>query len=354
MDALISGTNGRALLLDAGQLTSFDVDDPSDLVPRTAADFAYLFGEMQDLRVLEDTDIESVRRELKVDSDSALALDLALISLDAELPDEIRKEALQSLGELLADDQIVERLENILYARPLPEDSDLRGALQLCKASRPLLTLRLLRRFEERQPFISEVSEAWDLIPTKVFGDYDQKEEFLHTAAREGLFRSLVLTRETQNTTSTFLLTAGLNNSVRQLSNHRQVLQDWTASFRQMVLLVEDEDMVRAVLKHLLEGEGYQVLSASTGEEALSISRDLRRDIKLMIMDASLPNMSGFELVRCVHALRPSLPVLMMSGFTGESIAHQGLMSEKLSVIQKPFDSASVARKVREVLDSQH
>src|SRR2546421_8566114 len=111
MQAVISGNAGRALVLEGDSLKSFDVDEPSKTVPRTPADFAYLFGEMQDLRVVENTDIDSIRQELKYDSDSAVALDLALISLDAELPDDIRKEAVEGLNGLLADERVVDRLE---------------------------------------------------------------------------------------------------------------------------------------------------------------------------------------------------------------------------------------------------
>jgi len=120
----------------------------------------------------------------------------------------------------------------------------------------------------------------------------------------------------------------------------------------EMVLLVEDEDQVRVILTHILEGLGYQVLSASNGEEALLISQDLKRDIKLMITDVVMPQMSGRELAERVFALRPNLPVLFMSGYTDDAIVRHGLLDEKLHFIQKPFDSAVVARKVREVLDS--
>ena len=120
----------------------------------------------------------------------------------------------------------------------------------------------------------------------------------------------------------------------------------------EMVLLVEDEDQVRAILKHILEGQGYHVIAASSGEEALSISQDLERDIKLMITDVVMPQMSGRELAERVQAVRPNLPVLFMSGYTDDAIVRHGLLDEKLNFIQKPFDSTTVARKVREVLDS--
>jgi tetratricopeptide (TPR) repeat protein len=231
MNAVISGQAGRALLVDGDSLQSFDVDDPSSLVPRVPADFVYIFGEMQDLRVIENTDIESVQRELKDDSDCALALELALISLDSELPDDIRQEAIAGLDELLANDRVPDRLENVLYARPIPEDADLTAALQLSDDASLSCVSSLLRRLEQREPFISEVSEAWDSIPTKVFGDYDQQAEFMRIAVREGLFRTLVIARESQGTTAAFLLSAGLNSSIKQLKNHREVLKQWTAFF---------------------------------------------------------------------------------------------------------------------------
>jgi two-component system, cell cycle sensor histidine kinase and response regulator CckA len=117
------------------------------------------------------------------------------------------------------------------------------------------------------------------------------------------------------------------------------------------VLLVEDEDQVRTILRQILENQGYHVLSASHGEEALAISQE-PGDIELMITDVVMPQMSGRELAERVVAARPSLRVLFMSGYTDDAIVRHGLLDEKLNFIQKPFDSATVARKVREVLDS--
>jgi CheY-like chemotaxis protein len=119
----------------------------------------------------------------------------------------------------------------------------------------------------------------------------------------------------------------------------------------ELILLVEDEEQVRDILKRILEEQGYQVLSASTGEEALSMSLDLERDIKLMITDVVMPQMSGRELAERVLALRPTLPVLFMSGYTDDAIVRHGLLDETLNFIQKPFDSPTMARKVREILD---
>src|SRR6202140_3013907 len=245
MNAVISGTAGRALLVDGKSLKSFDVDDPSKLVDRRQSDLRYLFGEGRDLRSIENSDIGSIASELKSDSDSALALDLTLISLDEELEADIREDALRDLDELLVENQLVVRLENILYARPLPDDGDLVGALKLCADARLRGALSLLQRFEEHQSVIVEVSSAWDIIPTKVFGSHDHRADFLHMAVREGIFRALVLAlarprqprilerqTEIQANLSTFYLNASLNPSVKGLRNHSQVMQSWINSFR--------------------------------------------------------------------------------------------------------------------------
>jgi two-component system cell cycle sensor histidine kinase/response regulator CckA len=119
----------------------------------------------------------------------------------------------------------------------------------------------------------------------------------------------------------------------------------------ELVLLVEDEEQVRKILHQILSELGYCVLAASNGQEALLISEDLERDINLMIIDVVMPHMSGRELAERVQLLWPTLPVIFMSGYTDDAIVRHGLLDEKLHFIQKPFDSATVARKVREALD---
>jgi tetratricopeptide (TPR) repeat protein len=271
MDAVISGRAGRALLLGKDSLKSFDVDDPSKIVSRQQSDLPYLFGETQDLRAIENTDIESVRQELKHDCEWNWALDLALISLDAELPDDIRKEAIEGLDELLADDRVIVRLENILYARPLPEDGDLAGALRLCDAAHSSNAFALLQRFQEQQPLILEVSAAWDTIPTKTFGDYKQQAEFQYVAVREGLFPALVEVRDGQSTTATFFLNTGLNASIKQLRNYRQVLQHWISQIPQIAAAPK--------LKHVAEEE-FEVETSTRRRHGRRIGLNRRAVLK--------------------------------------------------------------------------
>jgi PAS domain S-box-containing protein len=118
------------------------------------------------------------------------------------------------------------------------------------------------------------------------------------------------------------------------------------------VLLVEDEDQVRDILTDILNDQGYRVFVAASGSEALDIARK-NGFIHLMVTDVVMPQMSGRELSEKLARYRPEMKVLYMSGYTDDAIVRHGLLDEKLNFLQKPFDSATVARKVRQVLDSQ-
>ena len=118
------------------------------------------------------------------------------------------------------------------------------------------------------------------------------------------------------------------------------------------VLLVEDEDHVRDILTDILNDQGYRVFVASSGSEALDIARK-NGIIHLMVTDVVMPQMSGRELAENLTQDRPEMKVLYMSGYTDDAIVRHGLLDEKLHFLQKPFDSVTVARKVRQVLDSQ-
>ena len=193
MNAIVSGRSGRALLLDRESLKSFDLDDPPMIVPRKRSELPYLFGEAADLRTIENTTIESVERELRLDCHFTWALDLTLISLDSELEYDIRSDALEDLEELLKENTILERLENVLYSEPLPEDVDLTGALKLCDSNAQSMVFSFLQRLQTFQSAINCVCQTWEAIPTNTFGTHEDRNAFRHVAVREGLFRSLVL-----------------------------------------------------------------------------------------------------------------------------------------------------------------
>lgn len=120
----------------------------------------------------------------------------------------------------------------------------------------------------------------------------------------------------------------------------------------EVVLLVEDEDMVRSLAKRILERYGYTVFSAPSGVEALRAHRDRIQEVDLLVTDVVMPHMNGRELYDKLKALRPKLRALFMSGYPAEVIERQGAQSGALPFIEKPFHAEDLMRKVREVLDS--
>jgi PAS domain S-box-containing protein len=117
------------------------------------------------------------------------------------------------------------------------------------------------------------------------------------------------------------------------------------------VLLVEDEAMIRAVVRNILGSHGYTVLEAGNGELAEEIARTRRGDIDLIVTDVVLPGMSGRELVERLSAARPGVPALFMSGYTQEIVDQHGVLRSGLSFLQKPFTPKDLLMKVRELLD---
>ena len=118
------------------------------------------------------------------------------------------------------------------------------------------------------------------------------------------------------------------------------------------VLLAEDEEGVRRLAREILSGNGYQVLEAGNGREALLLSEAHRGEIHLLVTDIVMPKMSGRELTERIRPLRPDLRILYMSGYTDDAILRHGVLEDGIPFLQKPFTPEGLARKVREVLDS--
>jgi two-component system, cell cycle sensor histidine kinase and response regulator CckA len=116
------------------------------------------------------------------------------------------------------------------------------------------------------------------------------------------------------------------------------------------VLLVEDDDAVRALTASMLNRLGYTVLQAPSGPEALKIATPPETRIDLLLTDVVMPGMNGRELAEQVVAIRPNLRVLFSSGYTENVIVHHGLVDDRLAFIPKPFTVQSLAAKLREVL----
>jgi PAS domain S-box-containing protein len=121
---------------------------------------------------------------------------------------------------------------------------------------------------------------------------------------------------------------------------------------RETVLLVEDEDGVRMLARLVLQTNGYTVLEARNGREALALAEGYARPIHLLLSDVVMPQTSGREVADRLQATRPALRVLYISGYADDAIVHHGVLDPGLAFLQKPFTPAALARKVREVLDA--
>ncbi|HYU90933.1 MAG TPA: MASE1 domain-containing protein, partial [Gemmatimonadales bacterium] len=120
------------------------------------------------------------------------------------------------------------------------------------------------------------------------------------------------------------------------------------------LLVVEDQEEVRKLTKRVLEAQGYTVLAAGNGFEALEIVDRHPTQIHLMITDVVMPGMNGRELAQRASARRSDLKVLYVSGYTGEAVLQHRLLEPGVAFLQKPFTPDVLARKTREVLDNSN
>ena len=116
------------------------------------------------------------------------------------------------------------------------------------------------------------------------------------------------------------------------------------------ILLVEDEEVVRGLVRRILETRGYKVIEAGSADQALSLYRRSRGHIDLLVTDVIMPGMSGCELYRRLAECGQRLKVLYTSGYTGEAIAQHGALEPGIPLLEKPFTVEGLASKVREVL----
>jgi DNA-binding NtrC family response regulator len=119
------------------------------------------------------------------------------------------------------------------------------------------------------------------------------------------------------------------------------------------VLLVEDEEAVRHLAQEVLQSNGYRVLDAGNGNEAIKVAEQHHGIIDLMVTDVVMPQLGGRELAEKLSVTRPDMRVLYMSGYTDDAIVHHGVLDGRAAFLQKPFAPDALALKVREVLSVQ-
>jgi two-component system cell cycle sensor histidine kinase/response regulator CckA len=118
------------------------------------------------------------------------------------------------------------------------------------------------------------------------------------------------------------------------------------------ILLVEDEEIVRQLVRDTLRASGYEVVEASDGAEALQICERREDPIDIVVTDVVMPNMTGPELVERLAAVNDGLRVLYVSGYTDGQIAQRSTTGPGRDLLLKPFTPRVLAQKVRELLDS--
>jgi hypothetical protein len=118
------------------------------------------------------------------------------------------------------------------------------------------------------------------------------------------------------------------------------------------ILLVEDQDQVRAAAHTILRRNGYRVITANNAGEALLLCERHEGHIDLLLTDVVMPHMSGTELAKRLALARPDLKVLYMSGYTDDSIVRHGVLESEMAFLEKPFTPESLTRKIREVISA--
>jgi len=149
---------------------------------------------------------------------------------------------------------------------------------------------------------------------------------------------------------TTFKIYLPATEESTSISLPRSQTQPLTRHRRETILLVEDNDLVRSLVQDALQVEGYTILEAASGGEALLIARQQQGRIDLLLTDVVMPEMSGGKLAEQLQALHPQLKVLFMSGYVDVVERHKMLTAE-IEFIHKPFSPSKLTAKVRQVLD---
>jgi nitrogen-specific signal transduction histidine kinase len=119
------------------------------------------------------------------------------------------------------------------------------------------------------------------------------------------------------------------------------------------ILLVEDEEILRHLIKEALQLNGYRVLEAQNSREAIMLCERHTEPIHLMLTDVVMPQMNGRQLAQRLARLRPEMKVIYMSGYAEDVLFRQGVLDPSITFLQKPFRQYEMTAKVRQVLDSR-
>jgi two-component system, cell cycle sensor histidine kinase and response regulator CckA len=119
------------------------------------------------------------------------------------------------------------------------------------------------------------------------------------------------------------------------------------------ILVAEDDPMVRDIACRILEKAGYTVIAVPDGDQALTVFRERRHEISLILLDAIMPKLSGHDAYRCIKNECPDARVIFCSGYDPETAQSQFAIDEQLRLIEKPYDPETLLRTIREVLEAE-
>ena len=136
------------------------------------------------------------------------------------------------------------------------------------------------------------------------------------------------------------------------IATARPARDDRPVTGHETVLLVEDEAAVRVLVRRVLDRNGYRVLEAESGVQAVQLIQGNSEKIHLLLTDVVMPGMSGPELASRLAGANPDMRVLFMSGYTDEAIVHHGVLDPGIALLEKPFTPEVLLRKLREILDA--
>jgi two-component system cell cycle sensor histidine kinase/response regulator CckA len=116
------------------------------------------------------------------------------------------------------------------------------------------------------------------------------------------------------------------------------------------VLLVEDDADVRTSIERMLAADGYSVVAAADGAEAIGLAR--RVHVDLVLTDVAMHGLNGRETAERIHQTHPDVPILFMSGYTDDAVLRRGVVDRRTPFLQKPFGAEDLACAIRDALSA--